>query len=559
MVKNDIKKSSSLIDIPPLNYGIANEDYLEISMKKQQKIILILIPLVISGYTHLWNPLGFPSIHIDEAHYMRRTMMVINGMGPQESATSGYPRTFDHPYFGQIFLAGVLEMIGYPNSLSPTPDTKSIEDLHLFPRIIIGVLAILDTLLLFFITERRYNITIALIASLLFAVMPMTWIFRRVYLDTILMPFLLSSILLPLYIRVQSKNDVSPTLGSNQKISKNTLILLSGIFLGLSIYTKIPAFTMIPLVGTLIYLYSGRNLRSVGIWFIPVILIPLLWPLYSIYVGQFDLWTYWVQWQTDRNKPLFLPISLMNFFQIDPAIFIIGIAGVAFAALRRDLFPLLWISPFLVFSFFVGWTQYFHLLPIFVAFCLSSAIFIDYLQRTIAKHANKILSYSIALFVIAFGLASTTMLITLDVNSSHFDIYAAIAQQIPESPDESNANITVIGSHWWLWDSYWITQYVLDRPHELIDPHFDPKFKKQIQTDKVLLIVDPNFLESISRRLNSDNLREMRTLNNESKEVSTFIDNVTSHTNQNYPYNTLPIMIWNENHPIGKVSIKRNY
>ena len=44
-----------------------------------------------------------------------------------------------------------------------------------------GLLAILDTFLLFKITERRYGIAVALIASVLFAVMPMTWVLRRVY------------------------------------------------------------------------------------------------------------------------------------------------------------------------------------------------------------------------------------------------------------------------------------------------------------------------------------------------------------------------------------------
>ena len=41
-----------------------------------------------------------------------------------------------------------------------------------------------------------------------------------------------------------------------QNIHKNTnvpRILISGIFLGLAIFTKIPAFTMIPLVGYLIF------------------------------------------------------------------------------------------------------------------------------------------------------------------------------------------------------------------------------------------------------------------------------------------------------------------
>ena len=75
--------------------------------------LLILVPLVLSAYTHLWNITGFPSVHIDEAHYMRRVMLVINGMGPQESASIGYPRTYDHPYFGQLFLGGILKLIGF--------------------------------------------------------------------------------------------------------------------------------------------------------------------------------------------------------------------------------------------------------------------------------------------------------------------------------------------------------------------------------------------------------------------------------------------------------------
>jgi hypothetical protein len=35
---------------------------------------------------------------------MRRAMQVLKGMGPQES-TKTYPYPYDHPYFGQLFLA----------------------------------------------------------------------------------------------------------------------------------------------------------------------------------------------------------------------------------------------------------------------------------------------------------------------------------------------------------------------------------------------------------------------------------------------------------------------
>ena len=61
-------------------------------------------------------------IYIDEGHYLRRTLQVLDGLGPQESQ-SVYEFPFDHPYFGQIFLAGLLSGIGYPDSLNPSVET----------------------------------------------------------------------------------------------------------------------------------------------------------------------------------------------------------------------------------------------------------------------------------------------------------------------------------------------------------------------------------------------------------------------------------------------------
>jgi hypothetical protein len=525
-------------------------------MNKQRLkyILIILIPVALSAYTHLWNLLGFPSFHIDEAHYMRRAMLVLNGMGPQESAANAYPRTYDQPYFGQLFIAGILGLVGYPDSLNPGADINSIEILHLFPRIFMGLLAIVDTFILFKIVERRYSLIYALIAAIFFAIMPSTWLFRRVYLETILMPFLLTSIFLALYLKVP-KNSNSPNPKSRYSISKYVLILLSGVFLGLAIYTKIPVFTMIPIVGTLVFFYSGKNLRSLGIWLIPVISIPLLWPLYSVVVGQTDLWAYWVLWQVERDRPL--SISLANFFSIDPLLVSIGVAGLAFTIIKKDFFPLLWISPFLIFSYLIGWVQYFHLMLIFPAFCISSAILVGSIQRFISKY-SQVLSYAIVGFVFIFGIVSTTILITLDVNSDYFKLYAAIAEKIPVANQE-NEKITLIGSHWWVWDSYWTSQYILNKPYAWIDPHLDPKFKDEILTDKVLIVADPIFVESLSRKINSDNLRQIRNLNNEATIIGSFTDNVTSQTKAYYPYNTLPIMIWNENHPTGKVVLKSNY
>lgn len=526
-------------------------------------VAILLTPLILSAYTHLWNPLGFPSIHIDEAHYMRRAMLVIDGMGPQESAASGYPRTYDHPYFGQIFLASALRVIGYPDILDPSSDLQSIESLHLVPRLLMGILAIVDTLLVFKIAERRYGMTVALIASVLFAVMPMTWILRRVYLDTLLMPFLLSSILFATYLK--PKENIVRDTQTKYIMGQSALILLSGIFLGLAIYTKIPAFTLMPLVGSIVFFYSKRRLKSLGLWLVPVIFIPLLWPLYSVVAGQTDLWLEWVLWQAERNRPL--SISLTNFLQIDPVITIVGIGGFIWTALKKDFFPLLWVLPFLTFSYFIGWVQYFHLIIIFPAFCIASAVLIDRLQRFLVQKFIKLqgirlLSQVAFLMISLFGLIISSILINSDVNTSNFKIYASIAQNIsdiPSSNGQQDANVTVIGSHWWVWDSYWITQYVLKDHHELIDPHFDPKYELPVKTKNVVFIDDEKFIDAISKNVQSDNLLHIKQLRNESRLVSTFFDNVTSNDNGIYPNNIFSIMILNENHPRGEITVKRNY
>jgi len=529
--------------------------------ERLRNIVFLLAPLILSAYTHLWNPLGFPSIHIDEAHYMRRAMLVIEGMGPQESAASGYPRTYDHPYFGQIFLAGALTLMGYPDILKPSSDLQSIESLHLVPRLLVGILAIVDTLLVFKITERRYGMTVALIASVLFAVMPMTWILRRVYLDTLLMPFMLSSILFAIHIKPSHKFTKTAE-ATKSAVSQGALILLSGIFLGLAIYTKVPAFTIMPLVGSLVFFNSQRRLKSLGIWFIPVILIPLLWPLYSVVAGQTDLWLEWVLWQTGRNRPA--STWLTDFFEIDPLIVILGIIGFIWTGLKRDFFPLMWVAPFLIFSYFIGWVQYFHLIVIFPAFCIASAVFIDSLQKFVVQKFRKSqkikpLSQVTFLMIAIFGLIITSILINSDVNMSYYKVYASIAENIPSPNEGQSTNITVIGSHWWVWDSYWITQYVLNKDHELIDPHFDPKFKLPVTTKNVIFIDDEKFLDSISKNVESDNLLRIRQLHGESNVSATFFDNVTSKNNGIYPNNIFSIMIANENHPRGEIIIKRNF
>ena len=91
------------------------------------KYFFLLVSLILSSLTHLFNPIGWPGLYYDEGIYLGRSMHLMNGLGPQED-----PTFYDHPYFGQFFLAGIFSLIGYPHTINPQiGNTISIEMLYL--------------------------------------------------------------------------------------------------------------------------------------------------------------------------------------------------------------------------------------------------------------------------------------------------------------------------------------------------------------------------------------------------------------------------------------------
>jgi len=134
---------------------------------------LFITPVALCAIIRLWNPIGSPPLYFDEGIYIRRAINLLETHSPQEDQYF-----YDHPYFGQIFLASIFWVTGFPNSLHPTSNSiQSVESLYLLPRMMMGVLAIIDTILVYKISERRYNMHVAFIASTLFAVMPISRLF----------------------------------------------------------------------------------------------------------------------------------------------------------------------------------------------------------------------------------------------------------------------------------------------------------------------------------------------------------------------------------------------
>jgi 4-amino-4-deoxy-L-arabinose transferase-like glycosyltransferase len=490
------------------------------------------MPLALSAYTHLWNPAGFPNLFYDEGVYMRRALHVIEGLGPQEAYY------YDHPFFGQIFLGTTLMAIGYPQSLNPSADLASIESLYEVPRILMGILAIIDTFLIYKISERLYNRNVALFASVLFAVMPTAWFTRMILLDSILLPFLLSSILLAVH------SSPLKTLGADSRsnIKNNILIIMSGVLLGMAIFTKIPAFTIIPLIALVIYRNNGRRLKSLLMWLIPVIAIPLLWPGQSLVVGAFSTWTSDVLWQIDRENAG-LPWIVFLLAITDPFIFVAGFAGLAYSFMRKDWVILLWTLPFMAFLGFMGYNNFFYWIPILPALCIGAAKLIsDMLER-----AKKIIQQSVTIVVlssiIAFGLVSTTLLIVTDVSSAQLESAAYAAGYLERG--HRSGNLTVISSPVYSW----IFKYVFNKDSILSD--YRDTLYSPVNTSRngILLIDDPRF--KLDMAIENDQL--LQELQQNTSAIAIFKGKVTNFDLRLYPYTSMI-----ENYEGSEITVRLN-
>jgi Ca2+/Na+ antiporter len=546
---------------------------------RSSPVLFIALPLILSAYTHLWNPIGFPAVWVVEGQYVQRAMQVLEGEGLHEPRNI-FAHFYDHPFFGQIFLAGMLAATDYPSSPTKTSSISinSIEMLYLVPRLFMGILAVIDTFLVYKISEYRYNRNVALIASILFAVMPATWILRKILLESLLLPLLLSSILFAVYYSSRKKSNPSTTvnytkrnLDQEVKARNNStsmvLPLISGIFLGLAIFIKIPILTMTSLVGYLITSRRcNRSWRSLGAWVVPVILIPMIWPIYAILVGDFDQLLEDLMWNTQRGEIQLdsavsgiLVNSLKYIFQIDPVILVLGIAGIIFSEIKRDSFILLWAIPIIIFLFLINFVSFFHLIPLLPLFCIAAAkMMIDLSNRIKNVKVRKILPFATISAIGIFGLISTTMLITSNVTSSYFKVYSFLvlylANQIgldnPDDPTDKDDKIAIVGRHW-TQSFYWIPKYVLD---------LNLDFKKINKADDIngsindkersLIIVDRSMRESFFPGKEISNKTETNTPSYFLIPIATFNNDNPDHA-YIYPYTSM-----SENRDIQWVQIR---
>ncbi|MDQ6667442.1 MAG: glycosyltransferase family 39 protein, partial [Thermoproteota archaeon] len=385
---------------------------------------------------------------------------------------------------------------------------QSIEKLYLFPRILMGVLAIIDTLLVYKISERRYSRNVAFIASTLFAVMPITSLLMRVLLDGIQLPFFLSSVFFADRVNI---NDFK----SNRRF---VITLVSGALLGLAIFTKIPVFTMVLLVGFLVFTNNKNSFKVLGIWLIPVILIAIIWPVYAISIGHLNDWLKGVYYQTHREAQTFFA-SLNLFFKADPALFIVGTVGLVFAAIRRDYFLLLWAIPFLMALYFVGWVLIYHFIPLLPVLCIAGArLLLEIPNRIRFKSIARISLAVIVAGILIFGTTTTILLITSNTNSFYLEGALFLTQYLEvNNVSFKKNNLTIISDAFYLW----IPQHVFHLPGTY-KTFFDSTLSR---TEMSLLIVDAGFMEVMHEHNKQGMLLHTIYDTNNTKKIAVFGEN----------------------------------
>ena len=351
-------------------------------------------------------------------------------------------------------MAGIFKIIDYPAFLVKEGiGSTSVEEIFMVPRLIMGFLAIADTFLIYKISQRRYGDKVALAASILFAVTPLTWMTRRVLLESIQLPFVLTSILLILY-------------SADLKQHKKVAIIMSGVFMGLAIFTKIPAFTTIPLVASFAY-FSSRRLTYVILFVIPAILIPALWPMHALTLGDWNEWVSGVLYQTQReSRPLLN--SLNTLFQVDPLLFVVGFGGTIYSIFKRDYFMMAWIFPILIFLQLIGYVSSFHLIPLLPPFCIvGGRMIMEIGNNSLNKKMGRMLPFIRISAIGIFGLISISMLISIDTNATYYQALAYVVQKLPDAQTNNITNngpnsgndITLSGNP----EYFWVPEFIFNK------------------------------------------------------------------------------------------------
>jgi hypothetical protein len=188
---------------------------------------------------------------------------------------------------------------------------------------------------------------------------------------------------------------------------------------------------------------------------------------------------------------------------------------------------MLWVIPFMVFLYAIGFVSYWHLIPIFPVLSIAAAKMIVDLsnmgiitnKKENKKNIQHILPFLVISGIAIFGVLSTTKLISenTNVNNPYFEAAAFVTKYLQ---DNHNDKFTVISNPFYSW----IPFYVFNLHYDSID-YYDSHVS--VKTKKVLLVSDPVLIDRLNHNMVDKAIKKYLY---EADKVFTF-DDKNPHTN----------------------------
>ncbi|MGE5223025.1 MAG: ArnT family glycosyltransferase, partial [Omnitrophica WOR_2 bacterium] len=218
---------------------------------------LAFLALIVQGV----NMLHYPTLGRlgDEGIYMSQAWAVL-----REGRLAPYTYWYDHAPAGWILIAGWMGLLGGPHAFGAAIDTG---------RALMLLLHLGAVLMLYFLSRRLgISAPLAGLASFLLSVSPLAITYQRmVLLDNIMIFWILLSLIL--------------LVGGKGRLER---LFISGIVFGVAILSKEPAIFLLPAMLYIAYRERGRQAGwlSLGSWFIPMLAVVSLYPLYALLRGE---------------------------------------------------------------------------------------------------------------------------------------------------------------------------------------------------------------------------------------------------------------------------------
>jgi hypothetical protein len=300
---------------------------------------------------------------------------------------------------------------------------------------------------------------------------------------------------------------------------------------------------------------------------IPVIAIPLIWPAYALVSGDMTQWFEGVLWQAGQrqtdNKELF--DVLYSVMKTDPVLLILGGLGVTYLAIRREFIGILWVLPYFLLLYLVGWVNHFHLILIIPILCISIAKMIHDLPLLFRiKSKQMVISSTIIAGIVLFGVISTSILISTNLSYIQLKTASYIGNLVYARNDTSNYyennvgttfnnntrdRVTIISGPIYSW----VYKYALDDQYAF--SHM--RDTQPIMTEKFVLVVDPIYkrVTANSETENQTQGTRLITLFNNSETSAVFSKLPANYSEKNYPFTGIN----SADSGLTKTEIRKNY